>query len=214
MLNNFILPEWFEATSQLKNELLLFWNKSYYELYDDDFFDKSTLVKGELKSDIVKMLQLLSAQVNGEDFFKSFMYFNWSLCLAAKPRIDAYLSNVSEYQLILNDLEKWASGYGLSKEFCNYSLSRQKGSAVVSESTIAYINMLKIPKKDNIVAIVAKSIDCCLEGAGICEGTVDKRAIFNWLIIDVFPSAYHHRLPSLIYTEKFDIKNWTYFKEP
>ncbi|WP_373540366.1 hypothetical protein [Chamaesiphon sp.] len=60
--------------------------------------------------------------------------------------------------------------------------------------------------------MAAKSIDSCLEGAGICEGSVDKRAIFNWLIIDIFPSAYYYRLPSLIYTEKFDIENWTYFK--
>ncbi len=59
MLNNFILPEWFKATSQLENELLHLWNKSYYELCEDDFFDKSTLVKGELKSDTVKLLQLL-----------------------------------------------------------------------------------------------------------------------------------------------------------
>jgi hypothetical protein len=64
MLNNFILPEWFEATSQIKNKLLHLCDKFYHELYEDDFFDKSTLVKGELKSDTVKLLQLLGVGTN------------------------------------------------------------------------------------------------------------------------------------------------------
>jgi hypothetical protein len=72
--------------------------------------------------------------------------------------------------------------------------------------------MLKIPACQNTIEIVADSIDSCLQGTAICHGTIDKRAIFNWLIIDVFPNAYFHKIPNYIYTSSFDINNWEYFE--
>jgi hypothetical protein len=138
------------------------------------------------------------------------------LCISAKPKIDAYLNDSSEYDSVLKDLELWSenNSYSLSDAFAKRSLNVGDAGAVM-EAIMVYQNMLKIPKRQNIIEIIADSIDSCLQGTAICHGTIDKRAIFNWLIIDVFPNAYFHKLPSYIYTSSFDINNWGYFeREP
>jgi hypothetical protein len=211
MLDRFILPDWFEAQSHVKNELLCFWNKSYHELYEERYFNKNTLVQGELEQDILKLISFLIEE-DCQKTVRKFMYFNWALCLAAKSHIDDFLNDLSEYQFILNELKKWEVDHGTFPKFANQSFCRQKNSNVVRESVVVFENITKIQNTDNPIVILSRSIDCCLQGSGICEGSIDKRAIFNWLLLDVFPSAYYCRLPSFIYTIKFDIENWTYYK--
>ena len=214
MLNTFELPKWFEAPLYIRNELIHLWNKSYYELYEESFVkDESTLVKGELEFDILKLINLCEDK-DTKRSFKTFMYFNWILCLSVKPNIDSYLKDslgYESYEFMLNDLKSWSCGYPLSDNFSDYILS-SKDMGVVAEAVLVYKNMQKIPKCEGIIDLISDSIDSCLQGRGIAHGTVDKRAIFNWLLIHVFPSAYCHRLPDFIYTINFDIENWNYFK--
>jgi hypothetical protein len=59
MLSNFTLPNWFEAPENIKSDLLYLWNKSYSELYDDEFIDnKVLLTTGEVEIDILKLIAL------------------------------------------------------------------------------------------------------------------------------------------------------------
>ena len=216
MLNTFELPKWFEAPPHIRDELIRLWNKPYYQLYEDEerfVKDKTTLIKWELEDGLLKLIGLYEEK-DGEDSFKTLMYFNWILCLSVKPNIDGSLKNrlgYESYEFMLNDLVSWSRGYQLSDTFSDCLLSA-KDMGVVAEAVAVYENMQKIPKREQVIDLIADSIDCCLQGSGIAHGTVDKRAIFNWLLIHVFPSAYCHRLPDFIYTIHFDIENWNYSK--
>lgn len=212
MLSNFKLPNWFEAPENIKNEILYLWNKSYSELYDEEFTDnKVLLTTGELEIDIIKLITLYGEEDN-EETFRRVMFFNWALCKAAQPKIDAYLANNLAYKSIFNSLESWSHTFCLSEDFTRHNLSVD-GEYAVAESVAVYQNMIEISKRKNIIDILVDSVDCCVQGEAICHGSQDNRAIFNWLLIDVFPSAYCFKLPDFIYTGKFDIENWNYFKK-
>lgn len=211
MFNAFELPEYFEAPEYVKNELKLLWNKAYSELYECNLAGIE-MTEGELENDILKLLNLFGDPAS-EEPFKRLMYFHWALCLAVKPRIDAYFSDYIEYESTLDDLEKWASDnyYSPGKIFQVRKLPTGDKCAV-AESVSVFQNMLKIPSRKNVIGIIADSLDDCLQGVAICPGGSDNRAIFNWLLIDVFPNAYIHKLPNFIYTMKFDIDKWGYFE--
>jgi hypothetical protein len=213
-LNKFQIPTNLKLPKQIENELLCLWNKAYGELYEEDWIDDSeiTITEGELDTDILKILAFYG-DASDENSLGRFIYINWILCISVKQKIAAYLSDSSEYDSVLKDLELWSknNSYSLSDAFANRNLNIGNAGAVM-EAILVYENMLKIPARQNIIEIVADSIDSCLQGTAICHGSIDKRAIFNWLIVDVFPSAYCHKLPSYIYTGSFDINNWEYFE--
>jgi hypothetical protein len=212
-LNKFQMPSSPKLPQQIEDELLCLWNKAYGELYEDDWIDSEVIItEGELDIDIIKILTLYGDAID-ENSLGRFIYINWALCLSVKQKIDAYLSDTSGYESVLKDLEAWSknNSYSLNDAFSKRNLNVGNAGAVM-EAIMVYENMLKIPARQNIIEIVADSIDSCLQGTGICHGTIDKRAIFNWLIIDVFPNAYFHKLPNYTYTSSFDINNWGYFE--
>ena len=212
-LNKFQMSTDTKLSEQIENELLYLWNKAYGELYEEDWIDSEAIIsEGELDSDITKILAFYGDGSN-EDSFKRFIYINWALCIAAKPKINGYLNNRSEYDSILKDLKLWSenNSYSLIDAFAKYNLNTGDAGAAM-EAIMVYQNMLKIPTSQYIIEIVADSIDSCLQGTAICHGTIDKRAIFNWLIVDVFPNAYFYKLPNYIYASSFDINNWGYFE--
>jgi hypothetical protein len=77
---------------------------------------------------------------------------------------------------------------------------------------MVYRNMILMSKRENMLDLLLDSIDCCLEGTAISPSYVDRRPILNWLLIEVFPSAYYLRLPDFIYTISFDVEGWSYSK--
>jgi hypothetical protein len=213
-LNKFQIPTHLNLPQPIEQELLCLWNKAYGELYEEDWIDsKINITEGELDTDICKILAFYG-DASDENSFRRFVYINWALCLSVKRKIICSLSGASEYESVLKDLELWSenNSYSLSDAFNKYTINMYDGPGEVMEAISVYENMLKIPAHQNIVEIVFDSIDGCLQGAAICHGTIDKRAIFNWLIIDVFPNAYFHKLPNYIYTGSFDIDNWEYFE--
>ena len=166
MLNNFELPSWFDAPENIKNDILHLWNKSYSELYDEDFVNnKISVTTGELEIDIIKLITLYENESN-EDTFKRIMFFNWALCKAVQPNIDAYFASNLAYKSILNSLESWSYTSYLSQDFARHDLSADSEYAV-TESVAIYQNMIEISKHKNIINILVDSIDCCIQGNAI-----------------------------------------------
>ena len=139
------------------------------------------------------------------------MYFNWALCKAARPTIDEYISDSLIYDSILSDLSTWSFNREFNDRFSNICLPSYR-SYIIAEAVTVYQNMIVLSKRENMLDLLLDSIDCCLEGTAISLSSVDKRAIFNWLLIEVFPSAYYLRLPDFIYTISFNIEGWSYSK--
>lgn len=215
MFNVFCLPKWFNASVDLKMFIAKLWNKSYSELYDEDFFGKDNLTKEELEPDIYSLLQLLKDRDN-KIFYSRLIYFNWSLCLACKPTIDGWCEgkyNTSKFDFVLNQLTQWNISRCFEQQFVDCQIEIEDYCWTIAEGIMVYQNAVKMAKYENMIDLVADSIDSCIEGRGIVPGSEDKRAIFNWILIDVFPAAYCQKLPEFIYTYKFRLQpNWTYQK--
>jgi hypothetical protein len=215
MFENFYLPKWFNAPTEIKSYLAKLWNKSYSELYDEDYFGKNELIQEKLESDIFGLLQLFEDE-NNTIFHERLIYFNWSLCLACKPTIDAWCKNkydVSKFDYVLSNLEEWNKLKKINQCFLKHQIEINKYPTSISEDVILYQNTVKIAALENVINLVSDNIYICIEGRGIVPGSEDKRAIFNWILIDVFPAAYYQKLPEFIYTYKFRLQpNWTYQK--
>lgn len=215
MFENFSLPNWYNAPEEITSFLAQLWNKSYSELYDEDFFGKDETTYGELEQDINTLLKLFKDEEYAV-FQSRLIYFNWALCLACKPTIDAWLKDkddVEPFNFVLDNLKSWDIRKHFHPEFLDYEIKIDDYPGAIGEAVFVYQNLIKIATHKNVIDIVADSIDCCTEGAAIAPGSEDKRAIFNWILIDVFPAAYCLRLPEFIYTINFRLRpNWKYNK--
>jgi hypothetical protein len=121
MLNNFSLPPWFDASNDIKDTLIELWNKSYDELYEEQYVDESFLITDVLRSDLIKLVKLCENE-DKEKTFERCVYFNWALCKAARPIIDEHISDGSMYDSILSDLSTWSFTRQFNDEFSNICL--------------------------------------------------------------------------------------------
>ncbi|MEM7595896.1 MAG: hypothetical protein AAF383_31085 [Cyanobacteria bacterium P01_A01_bin.83] len=217
MFENFHLPSWFDASSKIEQYLIKLWNKSYLELYDNDFSETQNITTGTFEQDIYNLVQLLNDAQNSEVFHSRIIYLNWVLCLACKPTIDVYCLDkydTSQLKFILEKLEQWKTSKIFDQDILNCQIEIERYPGVIGEAIMVYQNMIEITNNSlNLIELVLDSIDSCILGAAICPGSKDKRAIFNWILIEVFPAIYYLKLPAFIYTYKYEIKqNWSYQK--
>ena len=84
MFKNFAIPDCFDIPIEVKIFLAKLWNKSYSELYDEEFFDEIHLTEGELEQDTIKLLRILEDKKR-EDLQSHLIYLNLSLIHISEP---------------------------------------------------------------------------------------------------------------------------------
>lgn len=170
------------------------WNSKYNELYDEDYFEHDVIYETNLEEDIEILFDTFFKQNIDND--KMWIFLGQTLCLASFPYLKATLidKQLEWFQECINCLE---TGGNFDKSKMSI-IDGLPGSS--SESAMVFFKMADLLNHESTKEAVLDMLDGCVEGSAICPGTLDKRAIFNWLLIDVFPSAYHMKRPNTIYT--------------
>ena len=209
MLDTFSVNfEFREKEEDLFHLLMDMWNTEYSDLYDEEYFDSNEESKGDLEDDLEVIFDAFSDKVGGR-YFEMLMIVGRVLCLASFPYLKATLSvrQLEWFESVLLCLE---SGTNIDEGGVP-SIDELPGSS--SEAAMVFFQMLNLINKRNVKNAVLDMLDGCVAGTAICPGIRDKRAIFNWLITDVFPCAYCRMEPSYIYTINTELPGgWGYEK--
>lgn len=209
ILSEFLLPkEFYVKDKVLSGFLKKLWNTEYSELYDNEYFDKSNDCISDLESDIEI---LLDAFVNPKEnkFREKSLLLGNVMCMACFPHLKATLSNsqIKWFELFLGCLEN-NTNLSVSSQ---PSIDDLPGSS--SEAAMVFFQMANLEQQKDYKNSLLDMLDSCIPGSGICPGSLDKRAIFNWFLVDVFPCIYYLKKPDFIYTIKTCLpENWKYNK--
>ena len=83
----------------------------------------------------------------------------------------------------------------------------------IYEPVSVFKDMLKILNGEDVHSSLINMIDSCIVGVGICHGSTDNRAIFNWFLTHVLPYSVYNKVPEVIYSPpKIFPEAWTYSK--
>lgn len=134
-----------------------------------------------------------------------YAYIGWALALAAQPRIKHYYANDSRSDVVLSQVALWMTSpfdISASAEVLFPEMASEEGFGGPQGADEAYqmfYNLLKSLDSKQAYDMTLDILVDAITGESIIASLSKKRQLFNWLLVDVIPSAYYLRLPSAFY---------------
>jgi hypothetical protein len=171
------------------------WEGSYDSLYEegDDSIEDA-------------IIDILSELNKGDDVTvkNRLIYLAWTLCIACKDTIRSYLPEDRRHERVLSYFLEWEKNnyyleVDMAEEFTD--IGKRGNSQNLDEALLVFSeSFMVLNGAENANELIVDIIDLCLEGYAIAAGSKDRRLILNWLINNVFPSAFCCRKSNLIYS--------------
>jgi hypothetical protein len=194
----FELPPDIALPVSVKAVLQKLWGKKYKDLYEKEGED--------LEDAFEELFNIMSPKGDSLGHLRC-VYLTWTLALAARPMVLAYLPNDERPDVVLNLIEQWITNPEsvIVKDYQDLfkELGHVEYPQALDEALLVYRDLLKmiIPSVE-YRSVVLEILDTCFRGYAIFPPPPDgTRDLFNWFLVEVVPAAYCCQLPQKIYTK-------------
>jgi hypothetical protein len=198
--SDFKLPSNSDIPEQLQEALHRVWERKYRDLYE-------TGGKCNVEEAFVEVMTAFGMP-NDAISHQRYVYMAYGIALAAKPTIKDYFPEENKTDIIQGIVSCWLINGGEIPETWADTLFPNinkigKYQATDEAYNIFYGLLQTLNTKiayDAILDILYNAIT----GDAISGCTEARRDMFNWWLIEVIPAAYCLKLPSTLYSGKWD----------
>lgn len=194
---NLLSFEWVDQTTLLFQTLQRLRHQQYADFPSD-------IGHEEVEDALSEILHILGSPYD-KNVHQRYVYIGWALALAAQPTIKYYYPNDARSDVVLSQVALWmtspfdisASADALFPEMATDTAFG--GPQAADEAYQMFYNLLRsLDSKQAYDATLDILVDG-MTGDPIIASSCKKRRLFDWLLVDVVPSAYYLRLASAFY---------------
>lgn len=187
---SFELPHWFQGSTDLRNLLHTLWNQSYHALYEyqgnGDTFEAFYQILDSISSENIALTH------------QRYLYIALSCAIASRDTIFRVVPSDSRpdkaIKYILDFLSK-STPIDMDSLQSMFPASEYHGNIDVNDAYDVFSNLSSLISESTAKDATISILDAAINEEAITFYHQTKRTVFNWLIIEVIPSAYHLRLP-------------------
>jgi hypothetical protein len=183
---NFQISADLEIPESLHQLLYKAWQNHYEELYENQA-DRTISLE-------LTLLEILDA-IGEED--KSMCHSRYVcmaliLALAVEPTVKAYLPETQKIEQVFNLVTNWFKNQEIPTFEAINQLFPQKsvGNQAIDEALDVFKNLLQVLNPTQAKKAILEILDDCLEGYAIIPGSMGRRDLFNWWLLEVVPSSW------------------------
>ena len=193
---DFQLPNGVVIVEPLHELLQELWSYRYDELYDDEDDNRITGVLEE----VCRRLITFFVKYDPVQSHRRLVYLGWALALAAAPKITYIVSEDTESPPVFDAVRAFLEEQ--QPPPAHWSATKPPvptGSQALNEARYVIVELAQALDPDHAPQALLDMLDDCLEGYAIVVGSRYRRALFNWLLVEVVPAAWSGQLPNKIY---------------
>lgn len=189
--------DWIDQTTLLFQTLQHIRHQQYADFPTDQGHE-------DVEDALEKILHILGHPID-KNVHQRYVYIGWVLALAAQPTIKYYYPNDSRSDVVLSQVALWmASPFDISASadalFPEMAADTAFGGPqAADEAYQMFYNLLKSLDSKQAYDTTLDILVDAITGDPIIASSCKKRRLFNWLLVDVIPSAYYLRLASAFY---------------
>jgi hypothetical protein len=193
---NFQISSSFEIPEFLRQLLYKAWQNRYEELYEEEADGTITL-----EETLLEILDALGDRDNSPYHYR-YVLMALILALAVEPTVKAYLPNDQKTEQIIRLVINWFENKQVATKETINQLFPQKsvGNQAIDEALDVFKNLLQtlnpVKAKESLLEI----LDDCLEGYAIFPGSMGRRNLFHWWLLEVVPASWCLQFPESFYT--------------
>lgn len=194
---NLYSVKWIDQTTALFQTLQRIRNQQYADFPTDEGYN-------DVEDALEEILHALGDPIE-QTVHQRYIYIGWALALAVQPTIKHYYANDSRSDVVLSQVALWmTSAFDISASaealFPEMTLEQGFGGPQgADEAYQIFYNLLKSLDSKQAYDMILDILVDAVTGEPIIASSSKKRQLFNWLLVDVIPSAYYLRLPSAFY---------------
>jgi hypothetical protein len=190
---NFQISSDLEIPESLRQLLYNAWQNHYEELYEKQ-------ADGTISLELT-LLEILDA-LGEED--KSLCHSRYVcmaiiLALAVEPTVKAYLPETQKIEQVFNLVTNWSKNQEIPtfEEINQLFPQKSVGTQAIDEALDVFKNILRVLNPTQAKKAILEILDDCLEGYAIIPGSMGRRDLFNWWLLEVVPSSWCLQFPDL-----------------
>jgi hypothetical protein len=190
---NFQISSDLEIPESLRQLLYNAWQNHYEELYEKQ-------ADGTISLELT-LLEILDA-LGEED--KSLCHSRYVcmaiiLALAVEPTVKAYLPETQKIEQVFNLVTNWSKNQEIPtfEEINQLFPQKSVGTQAIDEALDVFKNLLRVLNPTQAKKAILEILDDCLEGYAIIPGSMGRRDLFNWWLLEVVPSSWCLQFPDL-----------------
>jgi hypothetical protein len=194
---NFQISSSFEIPESLRQLLYKAWQNHYEELYEEA---GGTI---NLEETLLGILDVLGDQ-DDSLCHSRYVCMALILALAVEPTVKAYLPDDKKTEQILQLVISWSKNKEVPTEETIERLFLQKsvGNQAIDEALDVFKNLLQTLNPAKAKEAILEILDDCLEGYAIFPGSMGRRNLFNWWLLEAVPATWCLQFPESFYTIK------------
>ncbi|MEG3907982.1 hypothetical protein QT979_08975 [Microcoleus sp. w2-18bC1] len=197
---DFKLPNNSDIPEQLQQTLHTVWDRKYRDLYERGG-------NSDVEEAFVEVMTSFGMP-NNQISHQRYVYMAYGIALAAKPTIKHYFPEEDKADRVQKIVFSWLKDGCEIPETCADTLFPNinkigKYQATDEAYNIFYGLLQTLNTKTAYNAILDILYDA-ITGDAISGFAVAKRDMFNWWLIEVIPAAYCLKLPSTLYSGKWE----------
>ena len=195
---NFQISSSYEISESLRQLLERVWQNHYQELYEEGA--EGTI---SLEEALLLILDALGDRDNSLCHCR-YVYMAVILALAVEPTVKAYLPDQQKTEQIFKLVRNWLKTQKIPAQEQIKQLFPQLslGNQAIDEAEDVFKNLLQALNPSQAKEALLEILDDCLEGYAIFPGSIGRRDLFNWWLLEVVPCSWCLQFPESIYTIK------------
>lgn len=190
---NFQISSDLEIPEFLRQLLYKAWQNHYQELYEEE-------ADGTISLELT-LSEILDALNKGDKSLCHSRYVCMAiiLALAVEPTVKAYLPDDQKLEQVFNLVINWTKNQEVPTVEEIEPLFPQKsvGNQAIDEALDVLKNLLQVLNPAQAKKAILEILDDCLEGYAIFPGSMGRRDLFNWWLLEVVPSSWCLQFPDL-----------------
>jgi hypothetical protein len=190
---NFQISSDLEIPESLHQLLYKAWQNHYQELYEEQ-------ADGTISLELT-LLEILDAlaEEDKSQCHSRYVCMALILALAVEPTIKAYLPETQKIEQVFNLVTNWSKNKEIPtvEEINQLFPQKSVGTQAIDEALDVFKNLLQVLNPTQAKKAILEILDDCLEGYAIIPGSMERRDLFNWWLLEVVPSSWCLQFPDL-----------------
>jgi hypothetical protein len=196
----FKFPKNLDIPTQLKETLQAVWDRKYRDLYEKDG-------NCDVEAAFVEVMTALGMP-NDAISHQRYVYMSYAMALAAQPTIKHYFPQESKVEIIQAIVSCWLKdGCEIPETWADtlFANSKEIGRyQAADEAYSIFYGLVKTLNQKTAYNAILHILYDAITGDAISGFAAARRDMFNWWLIEVIPAAYCLKLPSTLYSGKWE----------